>query len=67
MVSKIKNIFRPGILGRVKEFLHPSKVSWMSVKDARKQTVAVLGVVIAAAVCMVAADAAIGFALSIVM
>ena len=51
----------------VKEFIHPSNVTWKPKKEAAKETVLVLAVVIAVAIVMIAADSLIGYLFDLAM
>lgn len=64
MVKKAKNIHW---LHAIKEFVHPSNVTWKPKKEALKETFVVLAVVAAVAVVMIAADALIGFLFGLAM
>lgn len=64
MVNKIKDI---KWLHVIKEFIHPSNVTWKPKKEAAKETVLVICVVIALAVVMIAADSLIGFLFGLAM
>lgn len=64
MVSKIKNAH---VFHVVKEFIHPANVTWKPKKEAAKETVLVLAVVIAVAIVMIAADSLIGYLFGMAM
>ena len=51
----------------IKEFIHPSNVTWMSRKDTRKETIAVFCVVLVAAAIMIAGDSLFGFLLGLLV
>ena len=55
------------MLKKVKEFLHPSNVTWMQPKKALKSTLVTLSVVLIAGIFTVCADALLGFLFSIIM
>ena len=54
-------------INKIKEFLHPSKVTWLSFKETRKQTIVTLTTVAIVAVGIIAADTIIGAVLKLLV
>lgn len=52
---------------RVKEFLHPSSVTWKSPKNTTHDSLVVLGVVVAAAAFLAVSDIAFGAVLGLLL
>ena len=65
-MEKVKNP-RGKVFNRVKEFLHPTNVTWKSPKDTTHDSMVVLGVVAAAGILLAGFDVLLGVVLGLVI
>lgn len=64
LINCLKNGLKLFTPHNIREFLHPSNVTWKPIKEAVKDTLLVLAVVVFMAVIMIAADTVLGLGIS---